>query len=323
MGKVRKPHTGPVNGHYNEWPMTSNSSVNSFGRYLSRLRAARGFSNTNEYLRQYPVPMSSVHYRHLESGNRKVSIDAAKDLCEALQADTKVFYFNLLRDWLPNEFMDFFVSMDCDPVTSDGPADLAEVKQRYQEAVMRTLSAQVLFPSSEACQYLEAHFDLLPLIWFVYSTENASVEGFQAIAHKNNIALPTEKTIDELQRLGLIFVEKQEKMIVISRVKSSISFSHNKLGLRILDYEIQKSLAQYDKSRNPHMRDSILILSVMSASEKTRKIIFKRIQDFVGEVREAADVSSKSKTEDSEPVFYSLVFASRKECAVKPVFDKV
>lgn len=300
--------------------MDATKNTNHFGKYLSELRISRGYLNTNEYLRAYPIAMSSVHYRHLESGSRRVSIEAAKELCEALKVDAKVFYFHLLKDSLPEEFMDFFVAM-AKETSYDSPVEKNEINQQYQQAVMRTLSSRVHFPTIEACDYLEKHFELMPLIWFVYSTHSASLEEIQAIAQKNEITVPLEKHLDELAALGLILVKKDSNKFIVSRVKPTISFSHHRLGLQILSHETNLSLSQYNKARNPELKEPILILSIMSVSEKTRKIIFRRIQDFVSESRAAAEISYNS-TEKSEPVFYSVVFAPQRQYSVKPVSEK-
>lgn len=297
------------------------STSSYFGKYLSELRLSRGYTNTNEYLRRYPVQMSNVHYRHLESGNRKISIETAKDLCEALQADAKIFYFNLLKDSLPEEFMDFFVPLSRDKDSVDLSRECMKVQ--YQTAVMRALDSQVLFPSSEACEYLEKHFELMPVIWCVYSTAHAGQEDIEQIIQKNEISVSSKAAIDELSRLGLVNIKKHAGRLVAVRVKPSICFSHHALGLRILQHETKQSLSQYVHPRNPQLKDSILILSVMSVSPKARKRIFRRIQDLSSELREAADVSFSCESETSEPVFYSIVFAPRKQYAAKPVPDRV
>ncbi|MBX9771662.1 MAG: hypothetical protein K2X29_09840 [Candidatus Obscuribacterales bacterium] len=291
---------------------------NSFGAYLKELRRSRGFANINEYLRSYPVPMSHVHYRHLESGNRNTSIDSAKELCEALRADTKVFYFNLLKDWLPEEFMDFFVTLSSEANSPQSKAERESVKRKYQKAVMQALDSQVLFPSAEACDYLDERFELLPIVWFVYSVAQASLRDIERIAEKNGISVNIEKTVEELTRLGVLSTEKSGNKVMVARMRPSICFSHHDLGLRILQHETRRSLSQYVLPRNPQLKESVLILSVMSASQQTRKIIFQRIQDFVRQIREGAEVSFKSGAKN-EPVFYSITFAPCKRYAAKPV----
>ncbi len=289
--------------------------TNFFGKYLSELRLSRGYSNTNEYLRRYPVEMSSVHYRHLESGNRKISIEAAKDLCDALQAEAKSFYCYLLKDSLPEEFMDFFVGLSNENEES--------VKQQYQRALMRALDSQVLFPSTETCEYLEAHFELMPVIWLVYSVARASLADIERIIQKNDICISSQEAVDKLIQLGLMRSEQHADKNVVVRMKPSICFSHHDLGLRILQHETERSLSQYVLPRNPQLKDSVLILSLMSASPKTRKVMFQRIQDLIRELRIAADVSFSTESEKSEPVFYSIVFAPRQQYSAKPVTDRL
>lgn len=298
--------------------MTTSDNNNHFGRYLSELRHSRGYTNTNEYLRKYPLAMSSVHYRHLESGNRKISIDSARELCQALQADAKVFYCNLLRDCLPEEFMDFFATLSRDKNLPSTVEDRDTLRQKYQNAVMRALDSQVLFPSMEACDYLEKHFELMPIIWFIYSVPKVNLFDIDKIIQKNKLAISANDAVDALLRLSLV---KKEIGDAVVRVKPSICFSHHELGLRILKHETERSLKAYVQPRNPQLNESVLILSVMSASEESRKIIFKRIQDFVRKLRESAVVSFHANESESEPVFYSIVFAPRGEYSAKSIED--
>lgn len=279
------------------------------------MRLSRGFSNINEYLRRYPLAMSNVHYRHLESGNRKISIDSAKELCEALQADARAFYCNLLRDYLPEEFMDFFVTLSSlESPHTDKERKL--LKQQYQAAVMRSLDSQVFFPSNEACEYLAEHFELMPIIWFVYSVAKANLADIEKIIQKNKIAVSAQSVVDQLSRISLLKTEGEGTIV---RMKPSICFSHHELGLKILKHETDRSLAQYVQPRNPQLKDSVLILSVMSASAESRKIIFRRIQDLMRKLRESADVSFYANESESEPVFYSIVFARCEQYSAKPV----
>lgn len=293
---------------------------NYFGNYLSELRRSRGYSNTNEYLRKYPIPMSNVHYRHLESGNRKIGTESARELCEALEADAKVFYCNLLKDSLPSEFMDFFVSLSTGDTGISSSSDQEAVKQQYQSAVMHALESQVLFPTEAACQYLDVHFELLPLLWFIYSVKEANLKNIEALLLKNAIRASAVEIVNKFVQLGLVQTE-MHKELVVTRMKSSICFSHHDLGLKILRHETERALSEYVEPRNPELKDSVLILSVMSASKETRKIIFRRIQDIVSQLRQAAQVSFDDASEDSQPVFYSIVFAPRKQYAVKPVSE--
>lgn len=283
--------------------MTSDAHKTFFGTFLSELRVSRGFANINEYLRHYPVPISSVHYRHLESGNRKVSVDSAKELCETLQADSKVFYYNLLRDWLPEEFMAHFDSLS---------KSREHMQEAYQKAILQASDSQILYPSTEACDYLNDHFELIPLLWFVYSMQVVNLEQIRQVAKLNGIAEPVEQVMHEFEKLGLIQIESvQPNEIVVRRLKASISFMHDKLGTRILLHETNRSLGHYSEARNPLLKDSILIYSLMSLSAENRQIIFSRIQDFIRAAHETIQESADVQSEKLDPVFYSFVYAPR------------
>ncbi len=86
---------------------------------------SRGYTNVNEYLRKYQLPISYVYYRDIEIGKRKIGLESAKVLCEALHVDYRVFYTHLLKDLLPAEVIDNFVHL----IPQDGISSGAAVDQ--------------------------------------------------------------------------------------------------------------------------------------------------------------------------------------------------
>ena len=103
---------------------------------------SRGYNNVNEYLRKYQLPISYVYYRDIEIGKRKIGLESARVLCEALQVDYRVFYSHLLKDLLPPDVMDYFVHLipqsDCNTFESDSQAKelkvlLSETKQTIKQ----------------------------------------------------------------------------------------------------------------------------------------------------------------------------------------------
>ncbi|MBX9769794.1 MAG: hypothetical protein K2X29_00395 [Candidatus Obscuribacterales bacterium] len=89
--------------------MNSSQSGTHLGNYLRETRLSRGYTNVNEYLRKYQLPISYVYYRDIEIGKRKIGLESARVLCEALHVDYRVFYSHLLKDLLPAEVMDSFI----------------------------------------------------------------------------------------------------------------------------------------------------------------------------------------------------------------------
>ncbi len=83
----------------------------NLGNFLRETRLSRGYTNVNEYLRKYQLPISYVYYRDIEIGKRKIGLESAKVLCAALHVDYRVFYTHLLKDLLPKDVMDSFVHL--------------------------------------------------------------------------------------------------------------------------------------------------------------------------------------------------------------------
>lgn len=267
-----------------------NSQKNSFGKFLSSLRIARGFENVSEYLRSYPIGISSVHYRHLESGERNISIEAAKQLCAELQAESKEFYFNLLSDWLPSEIMNFLLPLS---------ERTEECESSYRRAVESARQNQVLFPEENCCNYLRDNFELLPIVWMVYSLPKIPLDTVEKFVLEKKISKSAQTISDDFEKFGLVQLTPAGEL---QRVRPTISFVHHDLGRKIAEHQIEEMQAE----------DSLMSYSIASLSEQAQQIIFRRIQEFIRDTVNAAEDTYMCGSQ-SAPVFYSLVLASKSE----------
>jgi transcriptional regulator with XRE-family HTH domain len=291
--------------------MTSeHQNPNSFGTYLRQLRESRGYSNINEYVRRYNMLISHVHYRHLETGQRKLSIESAKGLCEALEADRMAFYYHFLHDLLPDEVVEFF---------SHVPERLPEPRQNavqktvskasaYQNALIRTMEPYVLYPDEDSCDYLDKHFDLLPILWFIYSVPQATKKEIDQVADQHHISMPANEIISDFHHLGLVRIDPDSG--TIKRTKPSVSFLHSPLGEKILSHQTEGFLRNYDQPRNPTSKDTVMNYGVVLLSSENHQLIFRRIQEFLRDVHKAA---TDSENEPSDPVFFAITFGQRPE----------
>ncbi len=278
----------------------SSSEKNSFGKFLSSLRLSRGFKNVSEYLRSYPIGISSVHYRHLESGERNISIEAAKQLCKGLQAEPKAFYFNLLNDWLPEEILNFLVPL------SNTQEDIEGL---YRQAVSQAFATQILFPSNDACDYLASHFDLMAVLWFIYSVKKANLSDIQELISKNSTSLTAKDIVVEFVRLGLIQYCDRNNFEEVERVRPLISFAHHPIGKIVLEHEAKnfQNILEKDSEKN----SAIFYCNLVPMTPQSRQIIFSRIREFLRDVRNAAEYSYLSSAGNAEPVYYSVIYAPR------------
>lgn len=97
---------------------------------------SRGYTNVNEYLRKYQLPISYVYYRDIEIGKRKIGLESAKMLCEALKVDYRVFYSHLLKDLLPEQVMDCFLNLI--PQTDNGSSESPDQSKDLQYVLSET-----------------------------------------------------------------------------------------------------------------------------------------------------------------------------------------
>lgn len=122
--------------------MSSAQPGTNLGNYLRETRLSRGYTNVNEYLRKYQLPISYVYYRDIEIGKRKIGLESARVLCAALHVDYRVFYTHLLKDLLPKDVMDSFVHLI---PQNDGTTDAPEQSKELKNMLVETrLSAKQL-----------------------------------------------------------------------------------------------------------------------------------------------------------------------------------
>lgn len=127
--------------------MNNPHSGTHLGNYLRETRLSRGYTNVNEYLRKYQLPISYVYYRDIEIGKRKIGLESAKVLCEALQVDYRIFYSHLLKDMLPPDVMDTFVHLI--------PQDNGNQESHDQSKELKYLLSQ----TKESIKQLNESFD--------------------------------------------------------------------------------------------------------------------------------------------------------------------
>ncbi len=277
--------------------------MTAFGQFLRQLRKARGYTNVNEYLRKYPLPVSHVHYRHLEAGKRKISVESAKEICQALDADYKTFYYHLLKDWLPANITDMFANIVAAQPVTEPPA-----KSVVEPSAGTALDAHTLHPSKECCDYLNNNFECMPILWSIYAVPSTSVEQLQGLAARNKISASVDEILNKFQQFGLITRLDNGGEIIVERAKPAINFVHHALNAKILMHETQQAVDKYTRSDNQQPSDSLIYYSVVSLSESARQDLLTSISEVVGSIRRSSENASSSQ---SEPFFYSLVFAAR------------
>lgn len=269
----------------------------------------RGYTNVNEYLRSYKLPITYVYYREIEIGKRKLGLETAKSLCEALNVDRKAFYYHLLKDILPGDVTEHFKHMLPAGQRLNGQ-ELAQDKQSIDEAyrtsLLNALRLNFTVLENEATRYFKENLDLMPLIWCIHSQPETTEDELESVAKSNGIEKSTRKILDDFQRLGLIEVVSDKGSKIARRLLPTIAWRDRQLHAAYLLNETEKTIEQHRKGQAtdvPTIKYGMAMLT-----DEQRKRVMSRIADLLAELGSGNNHNASS---DSELYYFSVLLASR------------
>jgi hypothetical protein len=291
-------------------------------RYLYTLRIQSGYESVAEYLRAKHVAISEPYYRALEAGKKsgkQLTPKTADDLCKALGCDRRQFYLHLMKDILPPDVFELLVK----PVSLESFDNLRE-RQRlmehdrviYRAEIARARLAESYIPSEKAVAFLVENRHWLPLIHFIYLTDETDEVELGAICVKNRIDADVEYVIHTLQDLDLLRVEptgSQPKYRIrrhfpIFRVPATPT--GDELKRIFLELELQKSLEQ-PIAHAPFHEDTAFSDSRLEVlTPEMQNALSTRIIDFFAEM---AVTPGPRDREFARPYFISLLICPRDE----------
>lgn len=289
--------------------MNSTSTSTHLGNYLRSVRMSRGYTNVNEYLRSYKLPITYVYYREIEIGKRKLGLETAKSLCGALQVDSKAFYYHLLKDILPAEVTEHFKNMlpARQRLSREELADEKESMDRaYRSSLLDALRLNFNILEKEAATYFQENLDLMPLLWFVHSEPETTESDLAAVAQTNGINKPIGKILDDFKRLGLIeIIDSGKGPKSIRRLFPTIAWRDKQLHSAYLLKETEKTLGQ--QGLNPSKDEPSIKYGVAMLTDEQRQRVMSRISDLLAELRS----TNNSPELESELYYFSVLLASR------------
>lgn len=292
------------------------SKVTHLGRFLRSLRIERGYTNVTQYLRKYKLPISDVYYRDLEAGRKMVGLENAGALCSALQADLQTYYFYLLKDLLPEQVIQLLVRPVVDDTFESIDEKLAEQNRThevYRTVLMQHYSRQVLSLNEEAIAFFKQNFELLPILYFIYSLNGTNEREIGDVAKRNSVSMPASQIISQFERLGLVAIVSAENGSgprKIRRLKPAITFSDDELLNKCILWETQKSLSQPRNKVTFEGEGAFVYQGLSMIAKDSHKHISRRIMDLITEIR-AADIDLLST--EAEPFHYSIIVSTRPE----------
>jgi len=284
--------------------MQSTQTSTHLGNFLRSVRLSRGYTNVNEYLRNYKLPITYVYYREIEIGKRKLGLETAKGLYEALDVDAKAFYYHLLKDILPVEVTEHFKYVL--PVSQRlSGEELAQEKEHiseaYRDSFLDTLRLNFTMMDDQATDYFKERLDLLPLIWSIYGRTESSEAEITQIAKENGIKTPTQTILKDFKRLGLVKISGKK----ITRLHPTVTWRDRDLHVKCIVNELEKTteIGKSDPENNPTFKQGVAMLT-----DDARKRVLSRLTDLLAELRTSDDESIDGK---SELYYFSIILGSR------------
>jgi len=287
----------------------STSISTHLGNYLRSVRLNRGYTNVNEYLRSYKLPITYVYYREIEIGKRKLGLETARSLCEALDVDSKAFYYHLLKDILPGDVTEHFKHMLPAGQRLSGE-ELAQEKQSIDEAYrtsfLDALRLNFTMLEKEATKYFKENLDLMPLLWCIHNEPETTEADLESVAKTNGIDKSISKILDDFKRIGLIEVVSEKGVKTVRRLLPTIAWRDRQLHSSYLLNETEKTIEQH---KNAESGDEPTIKYGMAMlTDEQRKRVMSLIADLLAELRSSND---NSHAADSELYYFSVLLATR------------
>ena len=192
---------------------------------------------------------------------------------------------------------------------------LEDDRKLYREAFAKAKLEESFIPSEQIIAYLNSNLDLMPIIHFLFSTEWTNKREIGVIVERNLIQRSTLDIVLELEKLGIISVERNvidEGSWIIRRRLTNFRVPHNELGrnfkdsffLREIDYSVNQSRMKKPLSDSGTFLHSEIVALSKHSLEKIRS----RSLALMAEVEAAEEPLSKGL---SQMYFFALVLSSR------------
>lgn len=291
-----------------------------FGRYLYSLRIRRGYENISDFLQDHTLPISGNYYRDVEAGRKLPGFEKANELFEALpykdDDDRYEFFWHYLKEVLPEEVHDKVLTPRVD--TSFRNVKNAQELLEYDLRMHRDAAAIARFEQThvstdDQVSLLEKHYELMPLLHFIYMVSNATEDDIDDVCSKNSITNNKEEIDEFLTGIGVEISTNINKR-TYRRSKHIFRIPRTERGIQFKGTFIKRELdTSFGKARTPEMfseDETFEFSSIVALSERSREKLTGRLRDLISEL----SVSGEQLDEPtSTPFFVNVVVSGRPE----------
>lgn len=278
-------------------------SSTKFGNYLESLRKSRNYKSISSYLSDYQLPISEGYYRKLEANEALPSLDTARTLYKALQTDPVVFYHYFLQDILPP------------PATKLLATTAPIISEDRQSTPINTADSNTdTYKLDEAAiDYFKINTDLLPVLIYVYSHDNAGLtESKLAKFVENNVSgRECDSIISDLVNLNTITVSTDTSGARrVIKLKSYLSLNDPELDRHYLRSECRDD--NKPALKIPLKEDAVSgAWFFFAVNKKDYEVIEKQIATLGEELSFLSDPDKANETDETLPLFFWSIVSPR------------
>jgi len=302
------------------------------GLYLKGLRIRSGTRSVSEYLKSVNLKnISETYYRALENGDKLPTVDTVQQLAAGLSADRFVLFQHYLEDLLPEDVSKKLINPVSGQVPASSPKEALERKDEMLDAYRASLNKQgahdivedTYLADDAMVDFLDQHFELLPLVHFIYLKEGEiSEDELRSTLEANNIDTDLESVMSEFKRHRIADIcngpDNRRFVRRFSRAFHLPPTSKGKaLRVRWMKTETQRSLSlERSDQIQPDKTFSFGMINQYDHA-KLRKVQ-ERIMDAIAEMHAA---TVPTILEGSSPFFFSIIVSPRPEYAPVPACE--
>lgn len=280
------------------------------GQFLRNLREQRGYDSIQEYARQYQLPVSYVYYTEIESGKKKISLETSKELCEALDVDLISFYYHVLKDILPKDIQDDFLTLVPLHKVTD-PDELSEradrVQDAYQKNQLSRLSSATSSMPEEADVFFSKHPDLHSLVAAIYCVSCTTDVEIAKVAKQIGITMPVDEIIAKFQDLGIIEVTEGNPRL-IKKLYDIIVTNDQRAIAGIIKTETERVIEHNDITWTGSPNQASCFYGIVGLTKEKQKEFRALLADLDAEFD-----SYHQKDSDAEPQLMTVIFSPAKQ----------
>lgn len=289
-----------------------------FGNFLYSERISKGYDSIKDYLLEHPeLPISESYYRDLETGRKIIRLETGEKLLFSLKLDKKPFYYNLLRDILPEEISEEILR----PVSSilfNSPSEELMKKEHeikvLKKAYEKRLTEESYYVNDKIIEYLDEKIELLPVIHYIYNNDRVSFNDIQQLMENNKINIPIDEVLSEFEKHNIAYINWEYENV--KRYNRIFKIPTSELGIRLKNKFLLTEVSQTVERKN---RDNDIdleknfVYSVISSykSKASLEKLSDKVLSLVAQIE-----AEESYDKDAMPYFVSVIFSPRENYSV-------